>query len=202
MKKLLKLLLFLAAAMPIVAAVDVDDYNADMDMQSEVTFAESQEATSLRGVSRFLEHQKLVVNLTCDKFPRVCRSKGSLGPDCCKKKCVNVKTDALNCNQCGRKCKKGEVCCKGKCVNVKIDARNCNQCGRKCGNGGHCCNGKCVDVKSDALNCNQCGHKCRYREICCKGKCVDAMYDKKNCGACKNKCKKGDLCVNGLCNYA
>ncbi|KAJ0450235.1 putative stigma-specific protein Stig1 [Helianthus annuus] len=47
---------------------------------------------SLRGASRFLaQHSRGLVK--CNKNPRLCRAKGSPGPDCCNKKCVNVKTD-------------------------------------------------------------------------------------------------------------
>ncbi|KAJ6706778.1 hypothetical protein OIU85_027160 [Salix viminalis] len=54
---------------------------------------QSQETTSsLRGANRFLA-QKTRAVMTCNKYPRVCRAKGSPGPDCCKKKCVSVLTD-------------------------------------------------------------------------------------------------------------
>ncbi|KAJ0803584.1 putative stigma-specific protein Stig1 [Helianthus annuus] len=67
---------------------------------------------SLRGASRFLaQHMRGL--LKCNKNPRLCRAKGSPGPDCCNKKCVNVKTDKQNCGLCGKKCKNQEICCKG-----------------------------------------------------------------------------------------
>ncbi|KAA8520126.1 hypothetical protein F0562_014382 [Nyssa sinensis] len=69
-------------------------------------------STSLRGTSRFLA-EKPRATMTCDKYPRVCSAKGSPGPDCCKKNCVNVMTDKLNCGMCGKKCKYSEICCKG-----------------------------------------------------------------------------------------
>nr|POE97319.1 stigma-specific stig1-like protein 3 [Quercus suber] len=64
---------------------------------------ETQEAISLRGTSRFLAQKNARVVMTCDKYPRVCRAKGSPGRDCCKKKCVNLLTDRLNCGKCGKK---------------------------------------------------------------------------------------------------
>lgn len=90
----------------------------------------------------------------CDKFPRVCRlTRGMRGssnyynnnyrPDCCKRKCVNVKHDRMNCGMCGHKCKYTEICCKGKCVNVSFDKFNCGGCNRKCHEGEYCVYGMC-----------------------------------------------------------
>ncbi|KAJ0450224.1 putative stigma-specific protein Stig1 [Helianthus annuus] len=110
----------------------------------------------------------------CDIYPRVCLAKGGVAPDCCKKKCVNVITDSLNCGSCGKQCKSGEACCKG----------------------------RCVDVSTSRSNCGLCGMKCRYNESCCKGKCKNTYSDKRNCGACQNKCKNGESCAYGMCNYA
>ncbi|XP_074267459.1 uncharacterized protein LOC141590800 [Silene latifolia] len=81
--------------------------------------------------------------LTCDKFPRVCHVKGSPGQDCCKKKCVNVKSDNLNCGMCGLKCKYPEICCNGKCINLLHDKKNCGSCHNKCKSGSLCYNGMC-----------------------------------------------------------
>lgn len=93
-------------------------------------------------ISRLLA-QKIPENYSCNKFPRVCRMKGSPGPDCCKKKCVNVKRDGLNCGMCGRKCRYNEICCKSKCVNVGFDRKNCGGCGIKCKKGDLCAFGIC-----------------------------------------------------------
>ncbi|KAJ0515385.1 putative stigma-specific protein Stig1 [Helianthus annuus] len=68
----------------------------------------------------------------CDIYPRVCLAKGGVAPHCCKKKCVNVITDSLNCGSCGKKCKSGEACCKGRCVDVSTSRSNCGLCGMKC----------------------------------------------------------------------
>ncbi|KAK9064162.1 hypothetical protein SSX86_015542 [Deinandra increscens subsp. villosa] len=111
----------------------------------------------------------------CDIYPRVCTLiKGGAAPDCCKKKCVNVDTDCLNCGSCGKKCKSGEICCKG----------------------------RCVDVLTSRSNCGVCGLKCRYNESCCKGRCKNTYSDRRNCGACQNKCKYWESCAYGMCNYA
>ncbi|XP_052203566.1 stigma-specific STIG1-like protein 1 [Diospyros lotus] len=98
--------------------------------------------TSLRGASRFLS-EKPRAAMTCDKYPRVCHVKGSPGPDCCKKKCVNVKTDKLNCGMCGKKCKYSEICCHGKCVNPWNDKKHCGSCNNKCKKGSACAYGMC-----------------------------------------------------------
>ncbi|KAL0704019.1 hypothetical protein Bca4012_070444 [Brassica carinata] len=37
--------------------------------------------------------------MTCDKSPRVCRLKGSLGRACCRKRCVDLRTNKLNCGR-------------------------------------------------------------------------------------------------------
>lgn len=80
---------------------------------------------------------------TCDKYPRVCHAKGSPGPYCCKKKCVNVTSDNQNCGWCGRRCGYGQTCCGGQCVNVLYDLRNCGACKNKCKQGGFCNYGMC-----------------------------------------------------------
>ncbi|XP_059437014.1 stigma-specific STIG1-like protein 1 [Corylus avellana] len=135
--KLLYLFFFLsAAAIYIVAALDLDDYNDDMaSMQRQVT--------PLRGVSRFLALQNLAANMSCNKFPQICRRKSSPGPDCCRKKCVNVKADRLNCGMCGYKCKYTEVCCNGKCVNSSFDRGHCGGCKKRCKKGEFCVSGMC-----------------------------------------------------------
>ncbi|XP_068667421.1 stigma-specific STIG1-like protein 1 [Aristolochia californica] len=115
----------------------VDNHTASNDFPSA-----DNEPLSLRGVSRLLA-QKNPKSLKCNKNPRICRAKGSPGPDCCKKKCINVTTDRLNCGLCGRKCKYREVCCKGQCVNMLMDRRNCGRCNNKCKKGGVCVYGLC-----------------------------------------------------------
>lgn len=86
---------------------------------------------------------KLRVWMTCDRFPRVCRAIGSPGPDCCRRRCVDVDTDTRNCGECGRRCRYGEVCCRGKCVDVLFDPMNCGWCKNKCKKGGYCAYGMC-----------------------------------------------------------
>ncbi|KAJ6999404.1 hypothetical protein D5086_003755 [Populus alba] len=118
------------------------DFDNEDEENSDLPQPENQETTSsLRGANRFLAQTRGV--MTCDKYPRVCRVKGSPGPDCCKKKCVNVMTDRLNCGMCGKKCKYPEICCKGQCVNPMSDKKNCGGCGNKCKKGSKCQYGMC-----------------------------------------------------------
>lgn len=81
--------------------------------------------------------------LTCNKYPQICHNKGSPGPHCCKKQCVNVMTDRLNCGMCGYKCRKNEGCCGGRCVNLLNDERNCGSCKKRCKRGDICFHGLC-----------------------------------------------------------
>ncbi|KAL6197894.1 hypothetical protein ACLB2K_027686 [Fragaria x ananassa] len=100
--------------------------------------------SSLRGIgSRFLAEQVRAAPTTCDKNPTVCKSKGSAGPNCCSKKCVNIRTDTNNCGRCGAKCKYSELCCNGVCVNPSVNGKHCGKCGNKCGSGSSCVFGLC-----------------------------------------------------------
>ncbi|KAL5578769.1 hypothetical protein UlMin_011211 [Ulmus minor] len=96
------------------------------------------------GTGRFLAQQvRTTPTQTCDKFPRVCRAKGSSGPDCCSKQCVDVSKDKLNCGKCGKKCKYSEICCQGNCVNSSVDKKHCGRCNNSCGRGNSCSFGLC-----------------------------------------------------------
>nr|GMD08950.1 stigma-specific STIG1-like protein 1 [Ipomoea batatas] len=105
--------------------------------------------TSLRGIGHFMAQKgkekkaEKTRNQTCNKNPRICRAKGSPGPDCCKKKCVNVMSDRQNCGVCGKKCRYDETCCRGKCVSVLFDKNNCGGCRKKCKKGTTCVYGMC-----------------------------------------------------------
>lgn len=98
-----------------------------------------EEAASLRGASRFLAQR----SVKCNKQPRICRAKGSRGPDCCKKQCVNLSRDRVNCGKCGHKCKFLEMCCKGKCIDPFTHNKHCGGCGNKCDQGSKCAYGLC-----------------------------------------------------------
>ncbi|KAA8515531.1 hypothetical protein F0562_018858 [Nyssa sinensis] len=141
--KCLKIFLIVTMLMALVitisATTDEEDMPFDDDEEigtdaSDIPLPESQQPTSLRGTGRFLA-QKPRVTMTCNNYPKICRVKGSLGRDCCNKKCVNLKTDRLNCGKCGKKCKYSEICCKGKCLNPLSDKKNCGSCNNKCKKG-------------------------------------------------------------------
>lgn len=80
---------------------------------------------------------------TCEKHPEICRRKGSPGPDCCHKNCVNLRRDIWNCGSCGHKCKPHQICCDFKCVNYLTDSANCGRCHHKCKRGHKCVYGIC-----------------------------------------------------------
>ncbi|XP_068322638.1 stigma-specific STIG1-like protein 3 [Pyrus communis] len=154
--KLINTIFTLLAAMAIVGAANFhDDHIEDVEMQTSTvaeatilpqTPDEAEATTSLRRVSRFLynHHKNMPLpSYTCDNFPRICRAKNSLGPDCCKKKCVDVKTDRYNCGICGYRCKYTEICCRGKCVNASFDKKHCGGCNQKCKKGDFCVYGMC-----------------------------------------------------------
>lgn len=140
------MLLFLYAATVIIVITQVSSaYDESAKMKDDSTnFSMSDDLTTeaLRRVSRVLA-QKIPQNYTCNVFPRVCDVKGSSGPDCCKKKCVNVKNDPLNCGMCGLKCRYNEICCNKKCANSRFDRKNCGGCGIKCKKGDVCAYGMC-----------------------------------------------------------
>ncbi|GAV73209.1 Stig1 domain-containing protein, partial [Cephalotus follicularis] len=117
-------------------------FENDNGENTDLAVAQKNEPTSLRGTSRFLA-QSTRINMTCDIYPRICRAKGSKGPDCCKKACVNVTTDRLNCGMCGMKCKYGEICCKEECVNPMSSKKHCGGCNNKCNKGDLCVYGMC-----------------------------------------------------------
>lgn len=131
-----------------VTEVDETDQmqnNVSMDDQETDDDDDTTPAFLLRGFGRFLSSKKKSTPkiMTCDKYPKVCRTKGSVNRDCCKKKCVNMSTDMQNCGKCGKKCKFSQSCCKGKCINTMSDKNNCGGCGRKCKKGRKCRFGMC-----------------------------------------------------------
>ncbi|KAI3900749.1 hypothetical protein MKW92_034617 [Papaver armeniacum] len=77
-------------------------------------------------------NQRMTVGATCDKVPRVCVARGSTGPDCCNKKCVDTWNDRNNCGRCAKKCKYSETCCDGYCVNLRFDEYHCGRCNNRC----------------------------------------------------------------------
>ncbi|KAJ8616758.1 hypothetical protein MRB53_036130 [Persea americana] len=94
--------IFLSSAINLTLA-SIDAYEHSLTASDELPLSEFQSYTS-RGMGRFLAQRKPKASVTY-KYPRICRAKGSGGPDCCNKQCVDVQTDRLNCGVCGNKCK-------------------------------------------------------------------------------------------------
>ncbi|WCJ20212.1 Stigma-specific Stig1 family protein [Euphorbia peplus] len=135
--------IFFILLLSILLAFEAINVNASSSEDENLPNQPSMSMSSLRGVNRFLAENSSRATMTCDKYPRTCRAKGSSGPDCCKKRCVNSLTDKLNCGKCGNKCKFSEICCKGKCVNSMFDEKNCGGCSNKCKKGSQCVYGMC-----------------------------------------------------------
>ncbi|KAL4348398.1 hypothetical protein GQ457_17G016580 [Hibiscus cannabinus] len=104
--------------------------------------ADRQMPTSFRGAGRFLGQKPRPV-FTCDRHPEICSTKGSPGPFCCNKICVNMETDKFNCGKCGKKCSYSKICCGGKCVSPLSNPKHCGRCNHHCGNGKSCVYGMC-----------------------------------------------------------
>jgi Stigma-specific protein, Stig1 len=133
------LFFFLIMAIAMFASTVAPNPLTDKEKDNSTPYADKLSVSdSMRGFNYLVRG-----TATCDRFPRVCRAKGSGGPDCCKKKCVNVMTDNMNCGECGRRCRFGQTCCNGNCVNVMYDERNCGACKKKCKNGSFCNFGMC-----------------------------------------------------------
>ncbi|CAA6673446.1 unnamed protein product [Spirodela intermedia] len=89
------------------------------------------EAEKVFSLRRLLRYRNRQVAMTCDRIPKVCRVIGSPGRNCCRKRCVNLRTDIMN------------SCCRGKCVNILFNRINCGACNRRCGKGNNCRYGMC-----------------------------------------------------------
>lgn len=98
----------------------------------EVHQAGDDSSIQLRGVGRFLAQSRVVAATNCNVYHKICKAKGSPGQDCCSNKCVDKRSDRLNCGKCGHKCNFSEMCCKGVCVNPMTDRDNCGSCSNKC----------------------------------------------------------------------
>ncbi|THU67296.1 hypothetical protein C4D60_Mb05t23160 [Musa balbisiana] len=129
-----------ACAMALTTSLALPVSSAESDERSTAAAASS---SLSRGIYSSLRHHKPRGSMTCDKFPRICRARGSAGHDCCRKQCVDVMTDNQNCGQCGNKCWFGQACCGGSCVNVMYDPNNCGGCNKRCTTGCFCQFGMC-----------------------------------------------------------
>ncbi|KAK8604461.1 hypothetical protein V6N13_099403 [Hibiscus sabdariffa] len=84
----LKLFLVLAMVMAITLSATTTE-------TSHLPPGDRQMPTSFRGAGRFLGQKPRPV-LTCDRRPEICSKRGSQGPVCCNKKCVDIKTDKFS----------------------------------------------------------------------------------------------------------
>ncbi|KAK8659199.1 hypothetical protein V6N13_029409 [Hibiscus sabdariffa] len=134
----LKLFLVLAMVMAL-AAITI---SATTSKTSHLPPADRQMATSFRGAGRFLGQKPRPV-FTCDRRPEICKMRGSPGPFCCNKICVDVETDKFNCGKCGKKCSYSKICCEGKCVSPLSNHKHCGRCNHHCGKGKSCVYGMC-----------------------------------------------------------
>ncbi|KAL5990113.1 hypothetical protein ACLOJK_011010 [Asimina triloba] len=130
----------MALAMACIATATPDHELEDDDEEDSPFYDTDSIPSSLRGLSRFLAEKEL----KCHENPAVCHtSKRSPGPNCCQKKCVDLKTDNDNCGICEKKCKYTEACCRGQCVNLSFDKRHCGRCNHRCDRGDFCIYGMC-----------------------------------------------------------
>ncbi|XVF70722.1 hypothetical protein PTKIN_Ptkin11bG0185400 [Pterospermum kingtungense] len=127
-----------------ISAAEEDDSGATISDLSEYPSTETKQFFGLdEPEGRSLRQMKRTRRITCKKYPRICHARGSPGPQCCKKKCVDILRDRLNCGKCGKKCKYNEICCKGKCVNPSFNSKHCGGCNTRCSNGQFCVFGMC-----------------------------------------------------------
>lgn len=142
--KLIFIAAILASALVINPTIAIPEEEEE-ELEVAVIDDADTEPFELRGANRFLLSKKKTTpkTLKCNKNPRICRAKGSPGPDCCKKKCVDLMGDRHNCGVCGKKCKYSEECCKGKCVNLKFNKSHCGSCNNRCSKGDVCVYGLC-----------------------------------------------------------
>ncbi|PON62714.1 Stigma-specific protein [Parasponia andersonii] len=121
-----------------------DNYGELLVHQDHDDQESSSSSDPMYQVERFFSRKKRTHRRpTCKKFPRICHAKGSPGPSCCKKKCVDLLRDRHNCGKCGKKCKYNRICCNGKCVNPSFNKKHCGGCNNRCSNGGLCAFGLC-----------------------------------------------------------
>ncbi|KAG6573172.1 Protein GRIM REAPER, partial [Cucurbita argyrosperma subsp. sororia] len=142
LSKLFLLIVLILISYSTTHGSEVETNNKENDERFDHLPSTDSDNSPLRGLLfNFQSLQK--ARLTCNMYPRVCRAKGSPGPDCCKKKCVNVETDRNNCGMCGNKCKYSRICCNGRCVNPMFNKKHCGGCGNECSKGSSCAYGMC-----------------------------------------------------------
>ncbi len=122
------------------------------------------------------------------------------GQTLCAGECIDLRTDASHCGQCGTECGQDQRCedgtcqceeglalCDGACVGLETSDAHCGRCGNACGEDFDCSAGQCVRTG------------CSGGQTLCGDQCVDTETDPRNCGACGKACDSDLLCRNGRC---
>lgn len=117
----------------------------------------------------------------------------------CAGKCVDLRTDLLNCGACGRACPTGQICepPSGRVgANLLIESRNgtCRSCPAP--------NTICSAMAATAISKPSTIPLLRTETKQLPGgsvSCVDLRNDPRNCGACGKTCPEGETCGNGTC---
>lgn len=70
----------------------------------------------------------------CRFRPWICRNQAEPSSRrwCCRNRCVDLRTDPLNCGRCGIRCRFNRQCCHGVCINVMRNTFHCGACDKGC----------------------------------------------------------------------
>jgi len=116
------------------------------------------------------------------------------GTSACDGRCVDLRTDMMNCGDCRTVCP-GQLplCCGGTCTSL-YSAENCGGCGNSCSS-----DEPCADVGGEAV-CSAAGCEGNSRSTDCgTGICVDIDWDADHCGSCGHACPAHSMCMGGSC---
>lgn len=116
------------------------------------------------------------------------------GTSACDGRCVDLRSDTMNCGSCRNLCP-GQLplCCDGTCTSL-YSAENCGGCGNACSP-----DDPCAMVDGWAV-CSAAGCEGTSRSTDCgTGVCVDLDWDSSDCGSCGNACPAHSMCLDGTC---
>lgn len=118
---------------------------------------------------------------------------------CCGNACVDIYSDANNCNGCGLKCGSGQFCNLGVCAPTPTcSAANSGvSCPLAGGGVGQCCAGNCVNRQTNSTHCGACGASCSGSNTCSQGQC--RLADGGFPGDCTGGCPAGTVCDGNKC---